>query len=161
VTGARGLSFRILVDAQVEEAAVKPTIKVLTLAVSDLERSLAFYRDGLGLPTKVIVGQKFEHGAVAFFTMNEDLILALWPASSLAQDAMIAPTGVRLGAVAIGHIVKSREDVDAVMKQAAQAGAVITDPPRNRFWGGYSGYFHDPDGHLWEIAWNPQFTVPD
>jgi uncharacterized protein len=140
---------------------MKSRIKVLTLAVRDLERSLAFYRDGMGLPTKGIVGQQFEDGAVVFFEMNNDLILALYPATSLAKNANITATQARLGAVSMGHIVRSREEVDAVMKQAEQAGAMVTDPPHDRFWGGYSGYFHDPDGHLWEIAWNPQWSVPD
>jgi catechol 2,3-dioxygenase-like lactoylglutathione lyase family enzyme len=140
---------------------MKPRIKVLTLGVSDLDRSLAFYRDGLGLPTKGIIGQEFEDGAVAFFNMNDDLILALYPSASLSKDAKIAATPTRLGAVSIGHIVKSKADVDAVMRQAQEAGAVVTDPARDRFWGGYSGYFHDPDGHLWEIAWNLQWNVAD
>jgi catechol 2,3-dioxygenase-like lactoylglutathione lyase family enzyme len=140
---------------------MKPRIKVLTLGVNDLERSLAFYRDGLGLPTEGIIGQEFEEGAVVFFHMNEDLILALYPTASLAKDAKITATQARLGAVSIGHLVGSREEVDAIMKQAEQAGAVITDPPHDRFWGGYSGYFHDPDGHLWEIAWNPQWSIAD
>jgi uncharacterized protein len=140
---------------------MKPRIKVLTLGVHDLERSLAFYRDGLGLPTNGIIGQEFEDGAVVFFKMNDDLTLALYPTASLAKDAKITATQARLGAVSIGHIVNSREEVDAVMKQAEQAGAVVTDPPHDRFWGGYSGYFHDPDGHLWEIAWNPQWSIAD
>lgn len=140
---------------------MKPRIKVLTLGVSDLERALAFYRDGLGLPTEGIIGRQFEHGAAVFFHMNDDLILALYPTRSLSHDAKIEATAVRLGAVSIGHIVKSKDEVDAILKQAEQAGAVITDPAHDRFWGGYSGYFHDPDGHLWEIAWNPQWTVAD
>ena len=140
---------------------MKPRIKVLTLGVNDLERSLTFYRDGLGLPTNGIIGQEFEDGAVVFFKMNDDLTLALYPTASIAKDAKITATQARLGAVSIGHIVNSREEVDAVMKQAEQAGAVVTDPPHDRFWGGYSGYFHDPDGHLWEIAWNPQWSIAD
>jgi catechol 2,3-dioxygenase-like lactoylglutathione lyase family enzyme len=140
---------------------MKPRIKVLTLGVSDLERSLAFYCDGMGLPTDGIVGQEFEDGAVVFFRMNDDLMLALYPTVSLAKDAKVEATQTKLGAVSIGHIVGSKEEVDAVMKQAEQAGAVVTDPAHDRFWGGYSGYFHDPDGHLWEIAWNPQWSVPD
>jgi catechol 2,3-dioxygenase-like lactoylglutathione lyase family enzyme len=146
---------------ELEEADVKPRIKVLTLGVSDLERSLSFYRDGMGLNTKGVVGQEFEDGAVVFFNMNDDLVLALYPTASLSKDARITATEARLGAVAIGHIVESKEEVDAVMKRAEQAGAVITDPPHDRFWGGYSGYFHDPDGHLWEIAWHPQWSVTD
>jgi hypothetical protein len=140
---------------------MKPRIKVLTLGVDDLERSLAFYRDGMGLETKGITGQQFENGAVVFFYLNDDLILALWPTDSLSKDAGVAATRNRLGAVSIGHVVKSKEEVDAVIAQARNAGAVVIDPPHDRFWGGYSGYFHDPDGHLWEVAWNPQFSVPD
>jgi uncharacterized protein len=140
---------------------MRPRIKVLTLAVGDLDRSLAFYRDGLGLKTEGIIGQEFEDGAVAFFDMNDDLILALYPAASLSNDAKVAATQTRLGAVSIGHIVNSKQEVDLVMKQAEQAGAVVTDSPHDRFWGGYSGYFHDPDGHLWEIAWNPKWSVPE
>jgi catechol 2,3-dioxygenase-like lactoylglutathione lyase family enzyme len=140
---------------------MKQRINVLTLAVSDLERSLAFYRDGMGLPTKGVTGQEFEDGAVVFFHMNDGLILALYPAASLSKVAKVAATEKTLGAVSIGHLVGSKERVDAVMRQAEGAGAVITDPAHDRFWGGYSGYFHDPDGHLWEIAWNPQWTVVD
>jgi len=140
---------------------MRPRLKVLTLAVDDLDRSLAFYRDGMGLPTKGIIGQDFEDGAVVFIHMNDDLILALYPAQSLAKDAKIDATRQRVGAISIGHLVNSKEEVDRIMKQAQAAGAVITDPARKRFWGGYSGYFHDPDGHLWEVAWNPQWTVPD
>lgn len=140
---------------------MKPRIKVLTLGVDDLDRSLAFYRDGMGLETKGVIGQQFEDGAVVFFYMNDDLILALWPTASLSRDAKIAATQTRLGAVSIGHIVNSREEVDSIIRQAEQAGAVVTDPPHDRFWGGYSGYFRDPDDHLWEIAWNPQWSVPD
>ena len=140
---------------------MKPRVRVLTLGVGDLERSLAFYRDGLGLPTDGIVGQQFEDGAVVFFSMNDDLVLALYPTASLAKDARITATQARLGAVSIGHIVGSREEVDAIVRQAARAGAIVTDPPRERFWGGYSGYFHDPDGHLWEVAWSPHWSVKD
>jgi len=115
----------------------------------------------MGLSTNGIIGQEFEDGAVVFFNMNDELILALYPTASLSKDAKITATPARLGAVSIGHIVNSKDEVDAVMKQAEQAGAVITDPAHDRFWGGYSGYFHDPDGHLWEIAWNPQWRVVD
>jgi catechol 2,3-dioxygenase-like lactoylglutathione lyase family enzyme len=97
---------------------MKPRIKVLTLGVNDLERSLAFYRDGMGLPTEGIIGQEFEDSAVVFFHLNDDLILALYPTASLAKDAKVTATQARLGAVSIGHIVNLREEVDAVMKQA-------------------------------------------
>jgi uncharacterized protein len=140
---------------------MKPRIKVLTLGVRDLEKSLAFYRDGLGLPTEGIIGEEFEDGAVAFFNFNDDLLFALYPTASLAKDAKIAPTESRLGAISIGHTVASKQEVDAVMAQAEAAGAHVTDPAHDRFWGGYSGYFHDPDGHLWEIAWNPAWEVKE
>ena len=136
---------------------MKPRFQILTLAIDDLTRALAFYRDGMGLPTKGIVGTEFEDGAVVFIPVNDGLTLALYPAASLAKDAGIAATGTRLGAISIGHLVDSKAEVDAVMAQAAKAGATVTDPARDRFWGGYSGYFHDPDGHLWEIAWNPSW----
>ena len=140
---------------------MKPRIKVITLAVDDLNRSLAFYRDGLGLPTQGIIGTEFEDGAVVFFQMNDDLILALYPRVSLAKDAKVAVSPPSAAEISIGHVVKSTQDVDDVMRQAEEAGARITDPAHDRFWGGYSGYFHDPDGHLWEVAWNPQWTVPE
>lgn len=138
---------------------MKPRIKVITLGVSDLEQSLAFYRDGLGLPTQGIIGTEFENGAVVFFNMNDDLILALYPQASLAKDAKVSVGLPGSAAFAIGHIVNSRQEVDAIMQQAEKAGARITDPAHDRVWGGYSGYFQDLDGHLWEIAWNPAWEV--
>lgn len=138
---------------------MKPRLSVLTLAVTDLERSLAFYRDGLKLPTDGIAGTEFEHGAVAFFRLNDHLMLALYPRASLAVEARVTPTNQVTGAVAIGHNVASKEEVDQVMAEAEAAGAVITDPARTRFWGGYGGHFTDPDGHLWEVAWNPAFSL--
>jgi catechol 2,3-dioxygenase-like lactoylglutathione lyase family enzyme len=137
---------------------MRPSVRVLTLGVDDLERSVTFYRDGLGLPTEGIVGEEFEHGAVAFFHLAGGLILALWPTASLAKDANIEASRSRLGSVSIGHIARSKEEVDEVIEAARRAGAVVTNPPQDRFWGGYSGYFHDPDGHLWEIAWNPELS---
>jgi catechol 2,3-dioxygenase-like lactoylglutathione lyase family enzyme len=140
---------------------MKPRIKIITLGVSDLEKSLAFYRDGMGLPTQGIIGTEFENGAVVFFNMNDDLILALYPKAALAKDAKVSVDPPSPAELSIGHIVKSKQEVDAVMKQAEKAGAKITDPPHDRFWGGYSGYFQDLDGHLWEIAWNPQWEVEE
>jgi len=138
---------------------MKPRIKVITLGVGDLERSLAFYRDGLGLATQGIIGTEFEDGAVVFFHMNDDLILALYPRAALAKDAMVSVGPPSPAEFSIGHIVKSKQEVDAIMQQAQRAGARVTDPARDRFWGGYAGYFQDPDGHLWEIAWNPAWEV--
>jgi uncharacterized protein len=140
---------------------MRPRIKVITLGVSELQRSLAFYRDGMGLPTKGIIGTEFEDGAVVFFDFNDDLILALYPKAALAKDAKMSVGTASSAGFSLGHNVKSRQEVDAVMEQARKAGARITDPAHERFWGGYSGYFQDPDGHLWEIAWNPEWEVKD
>lgn len=140
---------------------MKPRIKVITLGVTDLEKSLAFYRDGMGLPTQGIVGTEFEDGAVVFFNMNDDLILALYPRAALAKDAKVSVGSSSPPAFSIGHIVKTKEEVDDLMQQAEKAGAYITDRAHDRFWGGYAGYFQDLDGHLWEIAWNPAWEVKD
>jgi catechol 2,3-dioxygenase-like lactoylglutathione lyase family enzyme len=140
---------------------MKPRISVITLGVDDLERSLAFYRDGLGLPTKGIIGTEFEDGAVVFFDMSEDLILALYPRSALAKDAKVPVSPPSPSELTIGQLVRSKKEVDAIMQQAEKAGAHVTDPARDRFWGGYSGYFQDLDGHLWEIVWNPAVEVKD
>lgn len=140
---------------------MKPRIKVITLAVADLERALVFYRDGLGLPTEGVIGTEFEDGAVVFFHMNDDLILALYPRPALAKDANVPLDAPSQSELSIGHIVGSKQEVDEIMQQAGKAGANITDAARDRFWGGYSGYFQDPDGHLWEIAWNPAWEVKE
>jgi uncharacterized protein len=140
---------------------MKPRINVITLGVNDLERSLAFYRDGLGLPTEGITGSDFEDGAVVFFNLNAGLILALYPRTSLAKDGKVPAGQPSSMEFSIGHLVRSKEEVDVTMLQAQKAGAHITDPAHDRFWGGYSGYFQDPDGHLWEIAWDPNSEVKD
>ncbi|MCU6797485.1 MULTISPECIES: VOC family protein [Paenibacillus] len=138
---------------------MKPRITVLTLGVDDLERSLKFYRDGLGLPTKGIIGTEFEHGAVAFFDLESGLKLAIWNRKDLAHDASITQTGSSATEFTIGHNVSSKEEVDTVMEEIKKAGATITVPAHDTFWGGYSGYFQDPDGHLWEVVWNPEWEV--
>lgn len=140
---------------------MKARITLITLGVDDLQRSVEFYRDGLGLPTKGIVGTEFEHGAVAFFDLQPGLKLAVWPRSSLAHDAGISRSGPSPTNLSIGHNLASKEEVDAVMAQAMEAGATIVMPARTTFWGGYAGYFQDPDGHLWEPAWNPAFVPQD
>ncbi|HET7233796.1 MAG TPA: VOC family protein [Longimicrobium sp.] len=140
---------------------MKPRITVVTLGVDDLERSLAFYRNGLGLPTKGIVGTEFEDGAVVFVEMSGGLILALYPRASLAKEAGVPVSPPSPSELALGHNVASKDEVDAVMAQAAAAGARVTDPARTRFWGGYGGHFLDPDGHLWEVAWNPAWELPE
>jgi len=137
---------------------MNPHITVLTLAVADLERSVAFYRDGLGFPTKGIIGTEFENGAVAFFNLQSGLKLALWPRISLATDTGLPVQAPSATELSIGHNVSSEEEVNAVMLQAAQAGARIVKPAHATFYSGYAGYFQDPDGHLWEVAFNPGFT---
>jgi catechol 2,3-dioxygenase-like lactoylglutathione lyase family enzyme len=130
-------------------------IAVLTIAVDNLERSLAFYRNGLGLPTAGIVGREFEHGAVAFFDFQHGVKLAIFPRDDLALDAGLPKTPRSATEFSIGHNVRSEQEVDAVMRQAERAGATIVKPAQKTFWGGYAGYFADPDGHLWEIMFNP------
>ncbi len=134
---------------------MKPRISVLTLAVADLDRSLAFYRDGLGLPTEGIIGREYEHGAVAFFELSRGLKLAIWAQDDLVYDSGLPKQPISSSAVSIGHNVSSREEVDDVMEHARRAGAEVVKPARETFFGGYGGYFRDPDGHLWEIVWNP------
>jgi len=138
---------------------MKPRITVLTIGVGDLEKSLKFYRDGLGLRTEGIIGEEFEYGAVVFFDLQNGLKLALWPRKSLAHDAGIAETPASPTELSIGHNVNTKEEVDQVMAQAQEAGARIVKPAKKTFWGGYAGYFQDPDGHLWEVAWNPAWKV--
>jgi catechol 2,3-dioxygenase-like lactoylglutathione lyase family enzyme len=133
---------------------MKPRITVVTLGVGDLEKSVAFYRDGLGLPTDGIVGQEFEFGAVAFFELEGGLRLALWPRASIAHATGLA-AGASATAFTVGHNVGSAAEVDAVMERARTAGAVIVKTGEKAVWGGYTGYFQDPDGHLWEVVWNP------
>jgi uncharacterized protein len=140
---------------------MQPRISVITLGVDDLERAVAFYRDGLGLPTDGIVGTEFAHGAVAFFDLQHGLRLALWPRANLAHDAGLPSGRPDVTGLSLGHNVASRAAVDAVMEQAARAGARIVKPAQDTFWGGYAGYFQDPDQHLWEVVWNPQWSSPD
>lgn len=135
---------------------MKSRITVITLGVDDLDRAVQFYRDGLGLRTPGIVGKEFEHGAVAFFDLQPGLKMAVWPRKSLAYDAGV-PVGTPASTeLSIGHNVASTAEVDAVMAQAKAAGAIIVKPAQKTFWGGYAGYFQDPDHHLWEVVWNPQ-----
>jgi len=140
---------------------VRPRITFLTLGVDDLERSLRFYRDGLGLVTPGIVGQEFEYGAVVFFELQGGVTLALWPRGSIAHDTGVPQTPPSPTEFTIGHNVARKEEVDALMRRAEAAGARIIKPPAETFWGGYGGYFADPDGHVWEVAWNPKTTVAD
>ncbi len=140
---------------------MEPHIDVITLAVGDLDRSLAFYRDGLGFETSGVVATEFVDdetnaaGAIAIFRLRGGLVLALYPRNELAKDAGIPFGSPKTGEFSIGQLVENRAEVDALLNQAERAGAALTGRPHDRPWGIYSGYFRDPDGHLWEIIWNP------
>src|SRR5882672_6314270 len=126
---------------------MKPRVTVITIGVDDLEKSLRFYRDGLGMKTEGIIGKEFEHGAVAFFDLQSGLKLAIWPRKSLSHDSGLSLSSPSPTELSIGHNVASKKEVDAVMEQARKSGAVIVKPAQDTFWGGYAGYFQDPDHH--------------
>lgn len=140
---------------------MKPRITVITIGVDDLEKSVRFYRDGLGLQTQGIIGTEFEYGAVAFFDLQAGLKLAIWPRKSISQDSGIPIGPSSPTEFTLGHNVSSKEEVDAVMQRAKKAGAVIVKDAHDTFWGGYAGYFEDPDRHLWEVLWNPDFELDE
>ncbi len=129
---------------------MKPKISLVTLGVSDLKRSLAFYRDGLGFPTH---DYKEEMGVV-FFKLDGTW-LSLYPKAELAKDAMTTPDGAGFPGITLAHNVSSKTEVDAIVDKAVSVGAKLIKKPQEVFWGGYSGYFADPDGYLWEVAYNP------
>jgi hypothetical protein len=137
---------------------MEPRVNVITLAVDDLERALAFYRDALGLPTNGVVATDLvDHetgaaGAIVIFRLDGGLVLSLYPRSELRKDAAVPAGPPQSGEFSLGQLVASRADVDRILEQAAAAGASVT-APHDRPWGIYSGYFRDPDGHLWEIIW--------
>jgi uncharacterized protein len=136
---------------------MEPRITVITLAVHDLERTLSFYRDGLGFESPGIVGSELidertgAAGAIAMFGLQGGLILCVYPPSELARDAGVPSGPPKTGEFSLGHAVASQADVDAVVARAESAGATVLDKPHHRPWGIYSGYFQDLDGHLWEI----------
>lgn len=134
---------------------MRPKIHVLTLGVADLERSLAFYR-ALGFESEGIIGTEFPGGTAAMFELEDGLILALYGRADLEKDANATFDAPGRGEFSIGHLVASREAVDEVLAAAQGAGATLTEEPYDRAWGIYSGYFRDPDGHLWEVIWNPR-----
>ena len=146
---------------------MQPTINVITLAVSDLDRALTFYRDGLGLDSPGVVGTEFTGdetnpgGAVVMFRLSGGLVLALYPRTELAKDANVTPHGDGFRATSLALNTRSRDEVDSVLKEAESAGAKIVKPAQEAFWGGYSGYFSDPDGFLWEVAWSPFFAIAE
>ena len=140
---------------------MKPRITVLTIGVDDLENAVRFYHDGLGLITKGIIGEEFEYGTVAFFDLQAGLKLAVWPRKSIAHDTGLTLSDLSATEFTLGHNVSSKGEVNAVMKQAKDAGATTIKPAQDTFWGGYAGYFQDPDKHLWEVVWNPQLLPQD
>ena len=140
---------------------MKPRLTLITLGVDDLDRALRFYRDGLGLKTDGIVGEEFENGAVAFIDLQPGLRLALWPRRSIAADTGLPLTGASPTNMTLAHNVRSEAEVDAVMTEAKSAGATVVKPAAKTFYGGYAGYFLDPDNHLWEIAFNPAMLPSD
>jgi catechol 2,3-dioxygenase-like lactoylglutathione lyase family enzyme len=125
---------------------------MITLGVSDLDRAIRFYEEGLGLPRMPMEAD------VAFFPLNGTW-LGLYAREALAADATVSPVGSGFEGIALAHNVHIREDVDQVIEQAVAAGGTLVKSAEDAVWGGYSGYFADPDGHLWEVAWNPHFWV--
>ena len=141
--------------------AMKPRITLITLGVDDLERAMRFYRDGMGWPTKGIIGTEFEHGAVAFFDLQPGLKLALWAQKNIAHDTGLPATPRAPTSFTVAQNVRGKPEVDQVMAQARAAGATIVKEAQDTFYGGYAGYFQDLDGHLWEIAFNPAMLPED
>jgi len=149
-------------DTPLPSHPLSPRINVITLGVGDLERALSFYRDGLGLETNGITGTEFQGsedspaGDVVMFTLEDGLILSLYPKTELAKDAGVEAMPVAGSNMSIGHLVASRADVDRVLDLAARSGAHVHGPAHDRPWGIYSGYFSDPDGHMWEVIHFPE-----
>lgn len=131
---------------------MQPRMSMITLGVSDLQKSILFYEKGLGFP------KMDSPPSVAFFTLNGTW-LALYPRHLLAEDATVSAVGSGFAGFTIAHNVNTEVEVDAVLQQAVNAGATLVKPGQKVFWGGYSGYFADPDGFLWEVAHNPLFWV--
>jgi uncharacterized protein len=152
-------------DAEQNGPVMQPRLHIVTLAVDDLDRALAFYRDGLGFPTEGLIGTEFHgdevtpDGTTAVFHLEGGLMLSIYPRSELAKDVGIPPAPATPGEFSVGHVVASRAEVDEVIAQARAAGATVVEPPHERPWGIYSGYFQDPDGHLWEVIWNPALEL--
>jgi uncharacterized protein len=140
---------------------MEPRFSILTLGVNDIKKSYKFYHEGLGFPSKGIVGQEFEHGEAAFFGLKNGLILAIYSRKDLAWDSKVTESAAAVTEFSIGYLTKNKGEVDTIMQLAKKSGATITKPAQKAFWGGYAGYFQDPDDHLWEILWNPQLIPED
>lgn len=131
---------------------MRQKMTIVTLGVQDLARSLAFYRDGLGWTPSAASQEN-----IVFFDLG-GVGLALYPREALAEDVTVDAVGGGFAGITLAHNAKDSAEVDVVLQQAEAAGAKIIKPAQSVFWGGYSGYFADPDGHLWEVAWNPFFA---
>lgn len=129
-------------------------LSVVTLGVADLERARRFYEDGLGWR------RANDHAEVVFFQAG-GMVVGLFGRDELEKDARLAPEGSGFRGVALAHNARSKDEVDRIMAEAGAAGATIQKPAEDTFWGGYAGYFADPDGHLWEIAWNPEWSIAE
>lgn len=128
---------------------------MITLGVDDLDRAMTFYRDGLGFESEGIIGQEYERGAAVMFRLEDGLLLMLFSRADLGHDAGLAASPPSATEFSIGHNVSSEAEV---VRRAERAGARVPMPPRKTFWGGYAGYFQDPDGHLWEVLYNQAFV---
>ncbi|WP_343232801.1 MULTISPECIES: VOC family protein [unclassified Modicisalibacter] len=138
-----------------EEVDMEQRMSLVTLGVADLTRSRRFYETGLGWRVGQAVADE-----VVFFQLN-GLILSLYPRDALGRDAGIETSGSGFSGITLAYNARRREDVDAVLSEAQRAGGRLVKEPREADWGGYSGYFADPDGHLWEVAYNPFFPIDD
>lgn len=132
---------------------MEPRLTMISLGVSDITTSFNFYKNILGLPSKEGIT-----GDIAFFQLKS-VWLALYPRDLLAKDAGVNDEGKGFGGITLAHNVKTKNEVDLLIEKVREAGMAITKEPQNTEWGGYDAYFQDPDGHLWEIAWNPYFWV--
>ena len=134
---------------------MRPKINIVTLGVRDFQASLRFYKDGLGWNTSSASNEN-----IAFFSLG-GLVLALYPREALAADAKVSSNGSGFTGITLAYNAKSVEEVDEVLRHAERLGALIVKEAENVFWGGYSGYFADLDGHLWEVAYNPYFDFDE
>jgi uncharacterized protein len=144
-----------------QQIKMESRFTTLTLGVDNVEKSFKFYHEGLGLSSKGIIGKEFEHGEIAFFDLKNGMILALYSRDNLTWDSQMKKGKSSSTEFSIGYNTRNEAEVDSILVQAKKAGAIITRPAQKTFWGGYSGYFKDPDGHLWEIAYNPNLIPAD
>jgi len=144
-----------------QQIKMESRFTTLTLGVDNVEKSFKFYHEGLGLSSKGIIGKEFEHGEIAFFDLKNGMILALYSRDNLTWDSQMKKGKPSSTEFSIGYNTRNEAEVDSILVQAKKAGAIITRPAQKTFWGGYSGYFKDPDGHLWEIAYNPNLIPAD